>query len=500
GAVLANNLILLLVCWGFLGLLLYLLIGMGDSDAPKVAKKTLIIVGGTDALMILGIGIIYYFTQSLQMDKIRLELNQGILVFAYFCIASACFAKAGAMPYHSWIPDCAKSAPLPVTAYLPASLDKLLGIYLLSRLSLNLFVMNKAVAMVLMFIGAITIIAAVMMALVQHNLKRLLGYHAVSQVGYMVLGISTGNPIGIAGGLFHMLNHAVYKSCLFFSAGNVEYRAKTSELDQLGGLANLMPFTFFSCLIASLSISGIPPFNGFVSKWLIYQGLIENLQMADLSVKAMSIFCLIAAMFGSALTLASFMKILHAVFLGQRLNTAKAKEIKEVPLTMLVPCLVLALICIIFGVFAFVLPLKYFIFPIFSAYTELNPANLPGNWSPVLATVLILVGLVTGLILFKFGKIKSLVRQDSTFCGGELEEQGQEAMVTGIDFYNTIKEMPLLQRIYQKAERGVFDLYEQSKKILRFSKVLQFLHNGVLPTYLVWILIGMMGLFLILVR
>ncbi|MDD2752215.1 MAG: proton-conducting transporter membrane subunit, partial [Candidatus Omnitrophica bacterium] len=138
GAVLANNLILLLVCWGFLGLLLYLLIGMGDSDAPKVAKKTLIIVGGTDALMILGIGIIYYFTQSLQMDKIRLELNQGTLIFAYLCIASACFAKAGAMPFHSWIPDCAKSAPLPVTAYLPASLDKLLGIYLLSRLSLNL--------------------------------------------------------------------------------------------------------------------------------------------------------------------------------------------------------------------------------------------------------------------------------------------------------------------------------------------------------------------------
>ncbi len=500
GAVLANNLILLLVFWGFLGLLLYLLIGMGDSDSPAVAKKSLMIVGGTDALMILGVGIIYYFTQSLQMDRIRLELNQGLLIFAYFCIASACFAKAGAMPFHSWIPGCAKSAPVPVTAFLPASLDKLLGIYLLARITLNLFVMNKVIAIILMFIGAITIIAAVMMALVQHNLKRLLGYHAVSQVGYMILGISTGNPIGIAGGLFHMLNNAVYKSCLFFSAGNVEYRAKTTELDELGGLAKLMPLTFISCLIASLSISGIPPFNGFVSKWMIYQGLIENFQLTSYSIKLMSIFCLIAAMFGSALTLASFMKILHAVFLGQRLNTLKFKEIKEVPLAMIVPCLFLAAICVIFGVFAFILPLKYFIFPVVSTYGLMEATNLLGNWSPVLATFLIIIGLITGLVIFKLGKLKLSLRSDSTFDGGEIEEQRAETMVTGIDFYNTVKEIPLLKRIYQKAEANLFDLYEQAKNILRLSKVFQFLHNGVLPTYLVWILIGMVGLFLVLVR
>ncbi len=179
----------------------------------------------------------FSFAQTMQMDSIRLELNNGLLGVAYVCIAIAAFAKAGAMPFHSWIPDCAKSAPIVVTAYLPASLDKLLGIYLLTRLSIDLFIMSPWVNIFLMSIGAFTIIAAVMMALVQHNLKRLLGYHAVSQVGYMVLGIGTGNPLCIAGGLFHMLNHAVYKSCLFFSAGNVESQAKTTQLDELGGLA-----------------------------------------------------------------------------------------------------------------------------------------------------------------------------------------------------------------------------------------------------------------------
>ena len=107
-----------------------------------------------------------------------------------------------------------------------------------------------------------------------------------------------------------MLNNAVYKSCLFFTAGNVEYRAKTTELDELGGLSKLMPVTYIACLIASLSISGVPPFNGFVSKWMIYQGLIETGKAGG----HLWLVWLIAAMFGSALTLASFMKLLYAVF------------------------------------------------------------------------------------------------------------------------------------------------------------------------------------------
>ena len=322
GAVLSNNLILLLTFWGFLGLTLYLLINLGDNKSNLAAKKTFIIVGGSDALMLLGIGIIYYLTGTFQMDKIKIPLSTidyGLSTLAYLCIAIACFAKAGAMPFHSWIPDCAESAPVPVVAYLPASLDKLLGIYLLARISLNLFVMNSVMNIFLMFIGAFTIIAAVMMALVQHNMKRLLGYHAVSQVGYMVLGIGTGNPIGIAGGIFHMLNNSVYKQALFLISGNVEQKKGTTDLDKLGGLSKTMPLTYITALIASLSISGVPPFNGFVSKWMVYQGIIQNVTKSP-SHQVTSIICLVAAMFGSGLTLASFMKLIHATFLGQPTN------------------------------------------------------------------------------------------------------------------------------------------------------------------------------------
>ncbi|MCM8780733.1 MAG: hypothetical protein NC908_02265 [Candidatus Omnitrophica bacterium] len=493
--VLANNLILLLVCWGFLGLTLYLLINLGDVGSETAAKKTFIIVGGSDAFLLLGIAIIYHLTDSLQMDQIKIYLDArplSLSVIAYLCIAVACFAKAGAMPFHSWIPDCAESAPVPVVAYLPASLDKLLGIYLLVRFSLDLFVMNEAMNTLLMVIGAFTIVAAVMMALIQHNIKRLLGYHAVSQVGYMVLGIGTGSPLGIAGGIFHMLNHAIYKSCLFLTVGNIEAKTGTVDLARLGGLAKSMPFTYISCLVASLSISGVPPFNGFFSKWMIYQELIQKINIRQWSV--VSLACLVAAMFGSGLTLASFMKLMHATFLGQRANKSTSQQSKDVAWTMWLPCIILAVICIIFGIFASQIPLRYFILP------AIGKIDFIGIWYPGLSTLLIIVGLLVGIIIFKFKDIKPIWRQDKSFTGAETQDYKLQR-ISGTDFYNTIKELGVLKTIYKKAEAGTFDIYEQGKTLIfTIGRIFQYLHNGVLPTYLVWGLLGMLGLFLVLLR
>jgi formate hydrogenlyase subunit 3/multisubunit Na+/H+ antiporter MnhD subunit len=468
------------------------------DDASLIAKKTFIIVGGSDALMLFGIGIIYYITGTFQMDKIRISLTTNYYLLptiAYLCIAVACFAKAGAMPFHSWIPDCAKIAPVPVVAFLPASLDKLLGIYLLARISLDLFVMNSAMNIFLMLVGAFTIIAAVMMALVQHNMKRLLGYHAVSQVGYMVLGIGTGNPIGIAGGIFHMLNNSIYKQALFLVSGNVEQKTGTTELDKLGGLSKTMPFTYITAIIASLSISGVPPFNGFVSKWMVYQGLISSIQHPASSIQRLfTSICLAAAMFGSGLTLASFMKLMHATFLGQRNNGVTDKRINEVTWTMWLPCIVLATLCVIFGVFANQIPLKYFIIPAAGGVIFI------GSWHAGLATLFIIIGLFLGLLIFQLKGLRPSIRQDTTFVGGETADLNT-SRITGIEFYNTIKELRILRSIYKKAEAGVFDIYYQGKKfIFSVSGVLQRLHNGVLPTYLVWYLLGMLGLFLVLLK
>jgi formate hydrogenlyase subunit 3/multisubunit Na+/H+ antiporter MnhD subunit len=345
----------------------------------------------------------------------------------------------------------------------------------------------------LMAVGSFTIVAAVMMALVQHDLKRLLGYHAVSQVGYMVLGIGTGNPIGIAGGIFHMLNHAIYKSCLFLSAGAVEKRTGTSDLDKLGGLAKVMPVTFLTFMIASFAISGVPPFNGFASKWVIYQGVIEN----GKSGGVLWIVWLIAAMFGSALTLASFMKLLHAVFLGQpSVELAEEKNAKEkTSFAMLIPMVTLAALCILFGVLAYRIPLKMFILPSLKSGVVFE-----GFWHSGPATLMIIAGLVAGVVIYLLG-LSAKSRVTDAFVGGENLATHKEMRMSGTEFYNTIQDVEGLKPIYSMAEKKSFDIYEVGTKItLWFTGILKYLHNGILPTYLAWCLIGTLVLFYLLLR
>ena len=491
GAVFSNNLIVFIVFWGFLGLLLYLLIGFGRKEQTSyTAKKAFIIIGGTDAFMLMGLALIWRLAGSFDMDKISIGLNSGLAVLAYLCLAAGAFAKAGAMPFHTWVPDAAEDAPTPVTAFLPASLDKLLGIYFLARISLEMFRMTSGMNTFLMVTGSITIVAAVMMALIQHDMKRLLGYHAVSQVGYMVLGIGTGNPIGIAGGLFHMLNHAIYKSCLFFSGGAVEKKAGTTDLEKLGGLARTMPVTFVTFLVASFAISGVPPFNGFASKWMVYQGIISTARSGD----RLWVVWLVAAMFGSALTLASFMKLVHAVFLGQ--PSERTRELKgETGPTMWIPTVVLAALCVLFGVFAYQLPLKMLIFPSLG-----GGAGFTGIWDSSLATVLMITGIAAGFVIYLAGSAFK-TRTTEPFAGGEDLKKHPEMRLSGVDFYNTVRDIGFLKVIYGLAEKKVFDVYEVGVKItFGLNRVLRHIHNGVLLTYLAWCLLGMGILFYILLR
>ena len=177
---------------------------------------------------------------------------------------------------------------------------------------------------------------------------------------------------------------------------------------------------YASSLIASLSISGVPGFSGFVSKWLVYQGVLLYILGATSSVQVLfGAVCLLAAMFGSALTIATLMKFIHSVFLGQRLDTVKARDITEAPFSMTLPCMILAALCVLFGVFAFAIPLKYFIFPAVFPGISVNAVSLPGLWSASLAAFLVLVGLGVGWMIFAAGKFGRSVREDSRFCGGE---------------------------------------------------------------------------------
>jgi formate hydrogenlyase subunit 3/multisubunit Na+/H+ antiporter MnhD subunit len=488
GAILSDNLLLFLFFWGILGLTLYKLIHGHDEESSATAKKTLILIGASDSIMIIGIGIIWKITGSLSMGGVTVPTTNIVSVVAFLALLTGSFTKAGAFPFHTWVPDYAKSAPASSSAYLPASLDKLLGIYFLARITTNMFVLNGFLSFLLLLTGVITIIIAVMMALIQHNYKRLLGFHAVSQVGYMILGFGLGSTIGVAAGLFHMINHALYKSGLFLSAGSIEYRTGKEEIEDLGGLSKAMPITFFASLVFAMSISGVPPFNGFASKWMIYQGIIDFGTGTGIANK-LWILWLGLAVLGSALTLASFIKLIGGIFLSRR--KAEFENIKEVPVMMWLPLVILALFCILFGVFAtnFIVP-KLFM-PITGIF------EFTGFWDSSFVSLLVIISLILGIVLYLALNIKKFRTEDS-FIGGE-RIQDRTSYATP-EFYKTIGEFKFFSWIYKKAEERWFDIYDLCKQfVLWLSHQLSETHTGVLPAYILWICAGLIIMLLIMI-
>lgn len=292
-----------------------------------------------------------------------------------------------------------------------------------------------------------------------------------------------------------MLNHAIYKSGLFLCAGSVEKRAGTTELEDLGGLARLMPVTFITTIVTAFSISGVPPFNGFASKWLVYQGMLEGGH----------VIFLVAAIFGSALTLASFIKVLHSVFLGRR--PERLNDVKEVGFTMQLPMLILAFLCVAFGIFARY-PLDNFILPTLggSGVTVSGDTIITkvtgGLWHPTAATVLLIVGIIVGLIIYLIGKVGKLRVDENPWVGGNIMDN-EEIRIPGTHFYRTVTDdlWTVATGGFRDGDKGALDLYNIWGSMGdRLVQVLRRLHDGVLSTYLAWAVIGLAALAFILIE
>jgi len=223
---------------------------------------------------------------------------------------------------------------------LSGVLIKSLGIYALARIFYNVIGITPTLSSILMFLGVLSMVIGGLLALGQWDLKRLLAYSSISQVGYVILGIGlagAGAPLGAAAGLFHLFNHSIFKSLLFLNSGAVEYSTGTRDLQKMGGLARKMPFTTTTSFIGSMSIAGVPPFNGFWSKLFI---IIAAVQVGRFG------YAFLAALV-SILTLAMYLKVLKYGFFG----TAKTSiaKIKEVPFSMKLSMGILAFICLIGG-------------------------------------------------------------------------------------------------------------------------------------------------------
>lgn len=302
---------------------------------------------------LIAVGMLYGQYNSLNIAYIASVIDfTGLSLVAVVLMIVSLAMKSGSVPMHFWTPDTYSSAPSSITALLIVS--SMASLYAIFRIAFSLFglTMNVVtVGWVIIILGILSMFIGVSMALPQKDVKRLMAYHSVSQIGYMLVGLGVGlavlgdaqmmsqfGVVAMEGGIFHIINYALYKGLLFLIAGAVIYRCGTANLNDLGGLGHSMKWTMGFFIIAALAIAGIPPFNGFASKLMIYE-----------SVFIFNPFIAVIAMVVSIMTLASFVKVFHSMFMGPKLP--QYETVKEVPMPMLIGMGLLAVLIILFGLF-----------------------------------------------------------------------------------------------------------------------------------------------------
>jgi NADH-quinone oxidoreductase subunit L len=321
--VLASNFILLIVGWAFVGAASYLLISFWyrRETAVKAGIKAFVMNVIGDVGLVIAAFLLFQHTGALDYAGVFAKAphvfqhNDGVLVGACLMLLVGAFAKSAQVPLHTWLPD-AMEGPTPVSALIHAATMVTAGVYLIARTH-PLFELAPAAADVGAIIGTLTLLIAGSIALVVTDLKRVIAYSTMSQIGYMVLGVSS---FGYAAGLFHLMTHAFFKALLFMGAGSViSAMGGVQNMDRMGGLRRAMPFTFTTFTIGALALAGVPLFSGWFSK--------DSIIGADLNHGGLFLVLGIAALVGAVITAIYSGRMIFRVFYGDA--APEAVELEE---------------------------------------------------------------------------------------------------------------------------------------------------------------------------
>lgn len=465
------------------------------NGALEAGFKYLIVGSIGSSMTLAGIALLYAQCHTLNMAQISAALANGLTptsIMAFALMFSGFGVKSYLVPFHAPAADAYMTAPTSISMVFSGMVNKA-GVYGMIRLVYIIFrAMDlTSVQLMLATFGTVTMFVGVTMALAQHDFKRLLAFHSISQIGYVITAIGLATVLGLEAGLFHAMNHTLFKGLLFLTAGAVLYATGTTDLDKLGGLAKKMPKTAICFLVGAFSISGLPPFNGFASKWMIYQA---TYQKAATTGNFAYAFVTIVALVVSVMTLASFIKVTQAVFFGQL--PKHLEDTKEVPLSMRVPMWIMSALCILSGVFYNFVE-KFLLAPAAKAVLGVTNyvdkmmgegtaaaagiADYAANdvvltlWNPVLWLVLFAIVLIAVCIVILTGdktrgRVLAKTEADSddgkyaTFFGGE---QSTHSHVAGSDLFWGFKH----------DFKGYF-------------KFIQGMHSGVVNDYALYAVVG----------
>lgn len=460
GISLSNNLILLLVFWELTSISSFLLVGYWSNyDAAQRGSRMALTITGMGGLAMLGGFILLgQITGTYEIDQILTMTAQiqshALFVPTLLLILLGAFTKSAQFPFHFWLPN-AMAAPTPVSAYLHSATMVKAGIFLVARL-LPIFAGAALFHNLVTFIGLFTLCMAAFFAIFKEDLKGLLAYSTISHLGLIMCLLGIGSPLAVAAAIFHIINHATFKAALFMIAGIIDHESGTRDLRKLSGLWQLLPYTATLTMVTAASMAGVPLTNGFLSKEMFFTELLSNLSGPVLICSA------IVATLAGIFAVAYSVRLVHGVFFDGPLGKqVPNKDAHEPPFGMRAPATLLAILCILVGLFPALL-VENIVNSTARASTQVmdfEGAHLAlwhGFNMPLLMSVIASIG---GLI-FYFSLAK----------GGKIRE---------IDLD------PYLGRLQG---RVAFDLFLKSL-LLNSRKFKRLTENGKLQSYILWIVI-----------
>jgi NADH:ubiquinone oxidoreductase subunit 5 (subunit L)/multisubunit Na+/H+ antiporter MnhA subunit len=335
GLVYSTNIIFIYIFWEISAISCWRLIGFyRDPDNIIRADKAFLTTVFGALVMFIGFILIYHQTGTFDIMEMKgTELSNTIVLL----ILVGIFSKSATLPLHTWLPD-AGVEPAPVTSLLHAAVLVKIGVYAYARLFLMSFVIGDVWSTVVPIVAAISALVSAGAAMRAYDLKRIIAYSTVSQIGFIFLGLSTGSGISAAGGMLYILMHGLAKGGLFLCAGIVEHNAHTKDIRELGGLMKTMPITALSFLFCSLSVMGLPPFGGFFSKFMVING----------AINADNPWIALVFILGTLMTIVYLMRAFSMVFLG-----SPKSEAREGSRTMVASVVGLAVLSLISGLLIF---------------------------------------------------------------------------------------------------------------------------------------------------
>ena len=310
--------------------------------------------------------------------------NNPMLINIVFTLAFIGFGiKAGFVPFHNWLPDAHPAAPTHVSGIMSGVMIKT-GIYGILRVLMFVGIPTRFISYMVLIIAVVSALYGVLYAITQHDIKRLLAYHSIENIGIIgigiavgMLGLSYGNPVvaalGFAGGILHVLNHSIFKELLFFAAGAAYLKSHTRNIEELGGLIKPMPYTALMFIIGSVAICGLPPFNGFISEFLIYSGMIQGVPSSEINLFLTLIFAIAGLAMVGTMAILCFTKASGIMFLGNPRSEHAAEVKEDVGRVMLIPMGILAFLTFFIGVFP-----QYFIVGVLRPVSQF--ISIPGDF------------------------------------------------------------------------------------------------------------------------